>query len=84
MAVLSDNDRAAVAAEGMRDPRLGTLPNMLKANWRAAVNAADQWVSDNAASFNSALPAAARTNMTAAQKALLLMLVVAKRYLSGV
>lgn len=37
MAVLSDNDRALVAAEGMRDSRLGTLSGLLKADWRAAI-----------------------------------------------
>lgn len=40
MAVLSEQDRADTAAEGMRDNRLGTLTNMLKVDWRAAVDAA--------------------------------------------
>lgn len=83
MAVLSDNDRAAVAADGMRDARLGTLPNMLKSDWRAAVNAADDWANSNAASFNTALPATFRNNATNAQKALLLVFVVLKRFLAG-
>ncbi len=84
MAVLSQQDRADAAAEGMRDNRLGTLTNMLKTDWSAAVNAADDWLNANAASFNNALPAAAKTNMTTSQKALLLMFVISKRYLSGV
>jgi len=83
MAVLSDQDRADTAADGMRDSRLGTLTNMLKTDWRAAVDAADTWVNSNAASFNSALPVTARNNMSAAQKSLLLMFVITKRYLSG-
>lgn len=83
MAVLSDQDRADTAAEGMRDNRLGTLTNMLKTDWRAAVDAADTWLNSNATSFNNALPVTARTNMTSTQKALLLMFVISKRYLSG-
>lgn len=83
MAVLSEQDRAAVAADGMRDNRLGTLSNMLKTDWRAAVDAADTWVNTNSASYNSALPTTARNNMTTAQKALLLMFVITRRYLSG-
>lgn len=83
MAVLSDPDRATVAAEGMRDKRLGPLVGLLKADWRAAVDAADTWANSNAASFNTALPVAARNNLTAGQKALLLMFVVSKRFLAG-
>lgn len=83
MAVLADQDRTDVAAEGMRDGRLGTLTNMVKTDWRAAVDAADTWINSNSASYNSALPATARNNMTASQKALLLMFVITKRYLSG-
>ncbi len=47
---------------------------------RAAIDAVDQWIDDNQASFNAALPEAARTNLTAAQKARLLFYVVRKRY----
>lgn len=83
MAVLSEQDRADLAAEGMRDRRLGTLASMLKTDWRAAVDAADTWINSNSASYNSALPVTARTNMTTPQKALLLMFVITKRYLSG-
>jgi hypothetical protein len=53
---------------------------VMKADLLAAVNAADDWVDANAASFNSALPAAARTNLTAAQKSLLLCAVVLLRF----
>ena len=44
------------------------------------MDAADQWASDNAASFNAALPQPARTVLTAAQKARLLAWVILKRY----
>jgi hypothetical protein len=51
---------------------------------REAVNAVDQWVSDNAASYNAALPAAFRSTASAAQKAFILVLVVTRRHLKGV
>lgn len=43
-----------------------------KAQLRAAVDAADDWATANAASFNSALPAAFRAAASSAQKAALL------------
>lgn len=46
----------------------------------AAITAIDQWIEDNAASFNQALPPLARTNLTANQKAQLFMAVAAKRF----
>ena len=49
----------------------------------AAVDAADQWASDNATSFNSALPLPARTTLTTSQKARLLSAVIIKRYTTG-
>lgn len=51
-----------------------------KAELAAAVTAADAWVDSNAASYNSALPLAARNNLTTAQKSLLLVAVVLMRY----
>lgn len=46
----------------------------------AALLAIDSWIDANAAAYNSALPAAARNNLTAAQKAELLYLVCLKRF----
>lgn len=85
MAVLPDNDRRDVWAELMRrlsDERRSITIN--KDQLRAAVDAADAWTDANAASFNSALPAAARNGLTTAQKALLLVYVVTRRHLRGV
>lgn len=85
MAVLIDADRAAVWAEFMRDRSavLDALP-LSKSDLRAAVDAVDQWVSDNAVAFNNAIPAAARVALTTPQKALLLRFVVSERYDKGV
>ena len=71
MAVLSNADRQIVTNRLMLwlSETRGTIPNHLKADVRAAVDATDDWQDSNAASFNSALPTVTRTNATAAQKA---------------
>lgn len=85
MAVMSNADRALVSAEYQRggNSDTGTFSGVVKADIRAAVNAVDDWAVANAASFNSALPVAARNNLTATQKARLLMFVIKKRYEVG-
>ena len=86
MAVLPDADRFEIWAQFMRDLSAAgsVLSGITKTDLRAAVNAADDWVSTNAAAYNAALPAAFRTNASAAQKAQLLMFVISRRFLSGV
>ena len=85
MAVLSGSDRKSAWANFMQQASNEHLPvPITKAELRAAVDAADQWVSDNQASFNSALPLPARSNLTASQKALILSFILQKRYVSGV
>ena len=81
MAVLSDADRLSVAAQQMSDAsaRRDPIP-ITKADLRAAINAIDTWVSDNAAAFNSAIPQPARGALTAKMKAELLLYVVRRRY----
>lgn len=82
MAVLSDNDRELVTAEYMRTltPNAETIFGLSKVELRAAINAADQWADDNAASFNTAIPQPARGALTAKQKARLLVWVVERRW----
>ena len=85
MAVLPDLDRISVWADLMRkysDDHLSI--GIVKDDLRAAVDALDQYLSDNAATINAALPLPARTSLTQQQKAILLMYVVEKRYLAGV
>ena len=78
MAVLSDADRATLAAQWMRDNKEAI--SILKADVRAAVNAADDWANTNAANYNNALPTAAKNNLSAQQKARLLEVVVKRRF----
>ncbi|HEX6827155.1 MAG TPA: hypothetical protein VF077_12630 [Nitrospiraceae bacterium] len=81
MAVLSDADRAAVAAEFMQQAT-GPL-TILKPDVRAAVNGLDDWYNANAAAANQALPQPARSNLSQADKALMSNLIVSKRYVKG-
>ncbi len=63
---------------------LELLPGITKTDLRVAVATTDQWISDNASSFNNSLPSAVRTNFTASQKAKLFMLVADERFGTGV
>jgi hypothetical protein len=82
MTVLVDGDRQAVNAEFMRE--LSRLRDVLgavnKSDLKAAVDATDQWIDDNEGGFNTALPVAARTALTARQKAWLFFFVADKRF----
>lgn len=85
MAAMQDSDRIAAWADFQRDLSAvrEVLSSLTKAQLKAAFDAADQWASDNAASFNAALPAAVRSNLTAAQKVRLLRDVLRKRLEKG-
>lgn len=69
MALLTTPERLAVWAEmqrqisKMREPISITRPQGLE-----FIDAVDQWMEDNAASFNSAIPQPQRSNLTATQK----------------
>mgnify|MGYP000393784282 CR=1 FL=1 len=82
MAALSTQDRQRVWRGMMRfwSGQRTSVAGITKADLQAAVNAADDWADQNAASFNSALPATFRNNATSGQKALLLAVVVLARY----
>ena len=81
MAVLPDTDRQALTG---RFSQLLSLERescgLLKSQTRAVLNAVDDWIDSNAASYNAALPLPQRTILTARQKARLLMLVIARRF----
>lgn len=47
---------------------------------RAAIDAVDDWLEANRASFNSAIPVPAKAGLTSRQKTKLLMLVINKRW----
>jgi hypothetical protein len=81
MAVLSDPDRAAISALYQSECSSARIPIPLtRAQVRAAIDAVDAWADANAASYNSALPAAARNNLTSKEKASLLVYVLRRRW----
>jgi len=85
MAELSTADRARIWRALQRywsiprDPVELSKPELL-----AAVDATDVWIDDNAGSYNSALPAAAQSGLTAAQKTLLFCAVALLRVDPGI
>ena len=81
MAVLSNTDRVAEWAGFMSDLSSRFEPlNLIKQDLRAAIDAVDDWIDSNTSSFNQALPVAARSALTPAQKAELLVRVVRRRF----
>ncbi len=81
MAVLPTLDRQRIWRGIMRywSAQRDILAGCTKTDLQAAINAADDWIDSNAASYNSALPATFRTNATVAQKAFLLAMVAIAR-----
>jgi hypothetical protein len=81
LAVLSNAERTALWAQLMRDlSDARETCGLTKPQLQAAVDAADSWADSNAASFNTALPVAARNNLTTGQKARLLAAVILRRW----
>lgn len=79
MALLPEAARARVWAHAMRAAGLGPLPGITKPDLRAAVEATDQWIEDNAASYNAALPQPFRSQASMVQKTLLFCYVAMRR-----
>ena len=77
MAVLPDLDRGYVWRWFMR--RNKEACGFTKTDLRAAVDATDTWIDQNASAFNTALPVAFRTNATLTQKTLLFCFVAMRR-----
>jgi len=81
MAVLTEADRARIWRGFMRhESGRGSALGLTKPDLRAAVDATDDWIEANAASYNAALPQPARGALTQEQKALLFMAVTLTRY----
>jgi len=81
MVQLSDTDRARIWRGLMRywsnlREALGALS---KQQLRDAIDATDTWIDDNQASYNSALPEAARNALTQSQKTILFCAVALAR-----
>jgi len=81
MAVLSDAERRKLWAEFMdgQSAARAQMGTLTKAELRAAVDAVDEWVDQNAVSYNAALPEPARQQLSARQKVAILAAVVRRR-----
>lgn len=77
MAALDATNRLRVAYAWMRDNAEPCAFNKTALN--AAVNATDQWIEDNQAAFNAALPTAFRNNSSLTQKTILFCFVAMRR-----
>lgn len=81
MPVLSNADRLALGQQFCSDVSAARTPfSVSRAEFRAAVDAIDDWVDANAAAFNTAIPLPARTALTVKQKAQILMYVMRRRF----
>lgn len=80
MAALSAAGRAVVTSHIQRPQQsFGALGALTKVDLRAAVDATDQWIEDNAAAYNAALSQPARGVLTTDQKTLLFCFVALRR-----
>lgn len=85
MAALSAGDRLLCYSDFVREVGVDreTFNGVTKADLKAAVNALDDFMVTNATAINTAIPQPARTSLTAAQKARMLMWVIRYRYVKG-
>lgn len=83
MPAMLDADRRQIVEEIISKNREGEVDSLTFDDLLAAVVATDDWIVDNTASFNAALPLPARSVLTARQKALLFSFVQRRRWLVG-
>ena len=85
MAVLDTEDRARIWRSLQRYwSNVRETVDLSKAELLAAVDATDGWINDNQGSYNSALPVAAQSGLTAVQKTLLFCAVALLRVDPGI
>lgn len=85
MAISSSTDRARVWRGLMRWwSQFRTPIAIISPDLLAAVEATDTWIDDNQSSYNSALPSAAQSGLTADQKTLLFCCVALARVNIGI
>lgn len=78
MAVLSEGSRVAIWSKFMRE-NLDDI-DITKQDLRAAFDAADTFIDNNAGAYNASIPQPARSALSAGQKALIFMLAANERF----
>jgi hypothetical protein len=76
MALLDATNRARALAQFIRKE---ACPGLTKPDVSAALNATDQWIEDNQASYNTALPDPFKTTASMTLKNMLFMYVLMRR-----
>lgn len=84
MANQTDPQRAEGWADFMREIPGGSVYTITKQDLRAAYDAIDTWLSDNASAMNTAIPQPARAALSTTEKARLFTKVIRDRYVKGV
>jgi hypothetical protein len=84
MATMPDADRIIAWERWMRDNADLIAEGIDKNDLKAGIDAADLWISNNQASYNSALPSALQSGLTPAQKARILGYALIRRFETGV
>jgi hypothetical protein len=79
MATLTDQDREDLWRVFMQS-NTGAFGSMSKHELRAAVDATDVWIDNNAAAYNTALPQPARTALSSKQKVQLFTFIAERRW----
>lgn len=81
MAKLNEKDRKSLWSAFMSDAsRERSMISLSKSELRSGVNAIDDWIDDNIAAFNAAMPQAIRDNLSAKQKLRLFVAVAERRW----
>lgn len=83
MALQTGQQRFEGWAEFMREMTPGATSPITKQDLRAAYDAIDTWLSDNAAAMNIAIPQPARAALSTTEKARLFVKVLRDRYVKG-
>lgn len=76
MAVLSNAERLEAMAAMMRSRNIGSVT---KTDLKAGIDATDNWIDSNQASFNTALPEPLKSAATTQEKTILFCYVALKR-----
>ena len=79
---LSNEDRLKIAANVMSDESATweVFGNFSKEDWKATIDAIDDWIDDNMVSFNQAIPVPCRTELTTKQKVRIFMEIIKRRW----
>lgn len=84
MTIMTDPQRLQCRVDFVQEMmQAAETTGLIKADLLAAVGGLDQYLSDNAAAINTAIPLPARGALSTVQKVRLMKWVITRRYLNG-